>query len=155
MVETTIVWLKTSLPGIIILGAVGSVVAAVLINLITKKIPRMFGTRKANFLSHKEVFDRIFAKKQHNLLLTYFVHHLMYAVTGVLFGAIMAFLAFWFMYDNARISFSGRGILILSGAFYFLAVGTYKAYFIKRAYREKFLPLLRENNSISSSEGIT
>lgn len=148
--ETIIVWLKTSLPGIIILGALGSVFAAALIHLITKKIPRAFGSGKAHFLSHQEVFDRIFTKGQHNLLLTYFVHHLMYAVTGVLFGAIMAFWAFWFMYDSSKISFSGGGILILSGALYFLAVGIYKAYFIKRAYREKFLPLLRENNCTDS-----
>ncbi len=144
MMEELIMWLKTSLLGIIILGALGSMVAAALIYAITKKIPRVLGSGKSRFLSHKQVLDRVFAKRQHNLLLTYLMHHLTYVVTGVLFGAIMAFWAFWFMHDGERLSFSGRGILLLSGAFYFLAVGIYNSYFIQRAYREKFLPLLRE-----------
>lgn len=146
-----IAWLKTSLPGIIILGALGSMVAAMLIYVITKKIPRAFGSGKSRFLSHKEVFDRVFAKRQHNLLLTYFMHHLTYVITGFLCGAVMGLLAFWFMYDGKELSFSGRGILLLSGAFYFLAVGIYNSYFIKRAYREKFLPLLRDADNKEQS----
>jgi drug/metabolite transporter (DMT)-like permease len=151
MMEELIVWLKTSLLGIIILGALGSMIAATLIYVITKKIPRVLGTRKSHFLSHKQVLDRVFAKRQHNLLLTYFMHHLMYVVTGVLFGAIMAFWAFWFMHDGERFTFSGRGILLLSGAFYSLAVGIYNSYYIQRTYREKFLPLLREADSKEQS----
>jgi len=58
----------------------------------------------------------------------------------------MIFMAFWFMFIGGRFSFSSIGLICLSCAFYFLAVGIYKAYFIKRAYREKFLPLLRENS---------
>jgi hypothetical protein len=121
-------------------------------HVITKTIPRSLGSRKSHFLSHTQVVDRVFAKRQHNLLLTYFMHHLTYVVTGGLFGAIMASWAFWFIYDGGRLSFSGRGIVLLSGAFYFLAVGIYNSYFIKRAYREKFLPLLREADDREHSE---
>ncbi|MCG5497507.1 hypothetical protein, partial [Ectothiorhodospira variabilis] len=152
--ESVILWLKTSPPGIIILGALGSLVAAGVIDIIAKRIPRAFGARKSYFLSHNQVFDRIFAKRQQNLLLTYFMHHLMYAVIGVLIGVIMAFWAFWFMYDGGKIIFSGTGIGLLTGGFYFLAIGFYKAYFIKRAYREKFLILLRDDNRSAMPESI-
>jgi len=52
--EPVILWLKTSLPGIIILGVACSLIAAGLIDIVTRRIPRMLRKQKSYFLSHNE-----------------------------------------------------------------------------------------------------
>ena len=142
--EDILVWLKTSFPGIIILGALGSLAAAMVIYVVTNVIPKALGFGESHFIGHKEVLNRVFQKQQHHLLITYFMYHMTYFVSGVVFGAGLCFWAYWFMYDGEHLEYSWPGILLLSGGFFFLGNAMYHSFFIERAYKEKLLPLLKE-----------
>ena len=142
MLEEVIVWLKTTIPGIIILGALGSIGAAAVIYLLTKVLPAIFGYGSLRITNHIAVFDKAFSKRQHNFLLAFLAYHITHTIIAVVFGSVMCLFAYVTMNNAGSVQYSTRGIFQLSAGIYFLFWGIYHVYIIDKIYEKKVVPLV-------------
>lgn len=152
--DDIIVWLKTSLIGIIILGAVGSLLAGIVIYMVTRALPRAWGYGSSHINNHTELLDRIVAKRQDQLLIIYMIYHVKYTLLNVIAGLTCTIIAFYIMLTGSgNVEFSQSGIIFLSLGLFFLSAGIYHAHFIERAYNKKLIPMLAEAGHKEENDG--
>lgn len=136
------VWLKTSILGILILGSLGSLIAALLVYVVTKLVPTLIGKNKRIILSNKQVVQRAYQNGDHSLLLIFLVYHLGGQLAYLTFG--MGFLTIGIVLTVVTYNeLFGTSLLAVTAGIYLFFRAIYSTYYIQYAHDINVKKLIR------------
>lgn len=149
-------WLKTTIPGIILLAFVGSLACAAVIGtagyLTRRFLPGGAVLPAWWFRRQKQLIQKILEKRQNALLLAYFSYHITHTLLSAVFGIGMIIISYLILNITGQYVFTYKGLIPLSGGFIFLFWGLYHVWHIDSAYKWAIRPLIGSPHA-SNPEG--